>query len=950
MTNLTFAQLVDIDQIQRMLEAQYKITGVPSAILDADEKNLVAVGWQDICTRFHHVHPDTCERCRERDAYIKKHLPDFTGEYLDYKCRNGLRDAALPIIIAGEHLATFFTGQFFYDFDKPDVEYFRAQAREFEFDEESYLQALSRVPVFTREQINDIMDYYRNLVQVLVEMGLKNLELAREVKERKQAEKALSQSETVLRRIFETLPDQLHIIDKDFRILHSNWQHFPKEKHNQNPFCYKIFYGLERPCKNCQVFEVFRTGKPVIKEKFNPRIGYMEIRAYPVFDASGNVVTVLEHIRDISERKRADDALRESEQRLYATIQGSSLPMFVIGKDQKIIYWNKALEQLSGTKAADVIGTDRAWTAFYDEERPLLANLLLRGDSSLIPIWYAGKYSKSRLVDEAYECTDFSPKWVEGGKWLHFTAAALRDTKGNLIGAMETIEDVTERKVAEEKWHSLYNNLPGGSYTVNDEYIIEDVNDVLCAVTGFTREELIGRPCGTICPKGPHECPFFGLGKERKDNDETAVKGKDGRLVPIIKSARRIPAGNRDIILENFQDITDRKHLEEQLRHSQKMEAIGQLAGGVAHDFNNILTAIIGYGSLLQMKIGKDESLGKYVNQIIYSAERASNLTHSLLAFSRKHVIDLKAVKVNEIIEKAGKLLSRLVPEDIELRIVTCGDCVVHADSMQIEQVMMNLVTNARDAMPDGGLLTISTEMIDLDEEFIRTNGYGEPGTYVLISVSDTGVGINEQTRGRVFEPFYTTKEVGKGTGLGLSIVYGIIKQHDGYVDVRSESGKGTTFRVYLPVIEGDDDKLEIFETAASPRGSETLLLAEDEPVVRELTKSVLEEFGYTVMEAKDGVDAIEKFEANRDGIQLLILDVIMPRKDGKQVYNQIKKMRPDMKALFISGYTGDFLSRRGMLEENLNFISKPLTQNMLLRKVREVLDKRIGYGVRGAA
>jgi two-component system cell cycle sensor histidine kinase/response regulator CckA len=950
MTNLTFAQLVDIDQIQRMLEAQYKITGVPSAILDADEKNLVAVGWQDICTRFHHVHPDTCERCRERDAYIKKHLPDFTGEYLDYKCRNGLRDAALPIIIAGEHLATFFTGQFFYDFDKPDVEYFRAQAREFEFDEESYLQALSRVPVFTREQINDIMDYYRNLVQVLVEMGLKNLELAREVKERKQAEKALSQSETVLRRIFETLPDQLHIIDKDFRILHSNWQHFPKEKHNQNPFCYKIFYGLERPCKNCQVFEVFRTGKPVIKEKFNPRIGYMEIRAYPVFDASGNVVTVLEHIRDISERKRADDALRESEQRLYATIQGSSLPMFVIGKDQKIIYWNKALEQLSGTKAADVIGTDRAWTAFYDEERPLLANLLLRGDSSLIPIWYAGKYSKSRLVDEAYECTDFSPKWVEGGKWLHFTAAALRDTKGNLIGAMETIEDVTERKVAEEKWHSLYNNLPGGSYTVNDEYIIEDVNDVLCAVTGFTREELIGRPCGTICPKGPHECPFFGLGKERKDNDETAVKGKDGRLVPIIKSARRIPAGNRDIILENFQDITDRKHLEEQLRHSQKMEAIGQLAGGVAHDFNNILTAIIGYGSLLQMKIGKDESLGKYVNQIIYSAERASNLTHSLLAFSRKHVIDLKAVKVNEIIEKAGKLLSRLVPEDIELRIVTCGDCVVHADSMQIEQVMMNLVTNARDAMPDGGLLTISTEMIDLDEEFIRTNGYGEPGTYVLISVSDTGVGINEQTRGRVFEPFYTTKEVGKGTGLGLSIVYGIIKQHDGYVDVRSESGKGTTFRVYLPVIEGDDDKLEIFETAAPPRGSETLLLAEDEPVVRELTKSVLEEFGYTVMEAKDGVDAIEKFEANRDGIQLLILDVIMPRKDGKQVYNQIKKMRPDMKALFISGYTGDFLSRRGMLEENLNFISKPLTQNMLLRKVREVLDKRIGYGVRGAA
>jgi two-component system cell cycle sensor histidine kinase/response regulator CckA len=802
MTKLTFAQLVDIEQIQRLLEAQHRTTGMSSAILDVNEEILAAAGWQEICTRFHRVNCDSRERCRESDAYIKSHLSDVAGEYLDYKCRNGLRDVALPIVIAGEHLATFFTGQFLYNDEKPDVEYFRSQAREFGFDEEKYLDALSRVPIFTREQIRDTMDYCRTLVNLLAEMGLKNLKLEREVKERKRTEEALRQSETKLRRVFDAIPDQLHYIDKDFRILRSNWhggyEYVPEEKRRQNPYCYEAFYGLARPCENCQAVEVFETGKPVISEKFNPKTGHVEIRAYPVFDDSGDVAMVVEHVRNI-----------------------------------------------------------------------------------------------------------------------------------------------TEHKLAEEKWRSLYDNLPGGSFTVNDQYIIEDVNDVLCAVTGYTREELVGQRCGIICPKGPHLCPIFDLGKERIDNDETAVKGKDGRRVPIIKSARRIPAGNRQIIVENFQDITDRKHLEEQLRHAQKMDAVGQLAGGVAHDFNNILTAIIGYGNLLQMKLGKDEPLLKYAGNIVSSAERAASLTRSLLAFSRKHVVDLKLVRVNEIIEKAQKLLSRLVPEDIELRVVTGGDFVVRADTIQVEQVMMNLVTNARDAMPEGGLLIVSTELTVLDEEFVRMHGYGEPGAYVLISVSDTGVGIDASSRERVFEPFYTTKEVGKGTGLGLSIVYGIIKQHNGFINVHSEPGEGTTFDIYLPSIKGRSDKAEKFEKNLPPRGAEAVLLAEDEPMVRSLVKSMLEEFGYTVVDAEDGADAIEKYFESKARIKLLVLDVIMPKKNGKEVYDEIKKTQPDVEALFMSGYTDDILSRRGMLEDNLNFISKPLTQTMLLHKVREILDRQ---------
>jgi signal transduction histidine kinase/methyl-accepting chemotaxis protein len=537
-----------------------------------------------------------------------------------------------------------------------------------------------------------------------------------------------------------------------------------------------------------------------------------------------NKVTELE--MEMKERQRAEEALWESEQRLHATIQGSPIPIFVIDRDMKVIYWNTALERLSGTGADEVIGTEQAWKALYEEEQPVLAGLLMMGDPAEIERWYGDKFSHSRLVDGAYEVTDFFPAWGEGGKWLHITAAPLRDAKGELIGAIETLEDISEQKL-----------------------------------------------------------------------------------------------------------------LEEQLRHSQKMDAIGQLAGGVAHDFNNILTGIMGFANMLQLKMGENETLGRYVKQIILSAQKGAKLTHSLLAFSRKNVIEQKAIRVNEIIHLSQKLLSHLVREDIELRVAMGEDCLIRGDSMQIEQVLMNLVTNACDAMPEGGIVTISTERVEFDEDYIRSHGYGEPGSYVLITVSDSGIGMDEKTRDKIFEPFFTTKKTGKGTGLGLAIVYGIIKEHNGYVNVHSEPGKGSAFRLYLPLITDVADEEEILDSTALTRGTESVLLAEDDPIVREMTKALLEEFGYRVFEAEDGADAVEKFISHRDEIRMVILDVIMPRKNGKEAYMEIRSHEPGMKALFISGYTGDILSRRGILDEGLNFISKPVTQSALLQKVREVLD-----------
>lgn len=398
-------------------------------------------------------------------------------------------------------------------------------------------------------------------------------------------------------------------------------------------------------------------------------------------------------------------------------------------------------------------------------------------------------------------------------------------------------------------------------------------------------------------------------------------------------------------------DITEHRKLEAQLQQSQKMEAVGTLTGGIAHDFNNILTAIIGYGNILKMKLEQESPLMGYTDQILASAERAANLTQSLLAFSRKQVINPKPVNLNEITASVEKLLLRIIGEDIELKTILNPplplfdkggqrEIMVLADAGQIEQVLMNLASNARDAMPEGGTLTIETGIEELDMDFLKIHEYGKQGKYAVITVTDTGHGMDERTRQRVFEPFFTTKEVGKGTGLGLSMAYGIVKQHSGYINCYSEPGTGTTFRIYLPVVEREIEKAKIEEHIALSDGTETILLTEDEEEVRKLMKLVLEEAGYRVIEAVDGKEAIEKFRENKDRVNLLLLDVIMPKINGKGVYEEATKIRPDVKALFSSGYPADFIHKKGILEEGLNFISKPASPHELLKMIREVLDK----------
>jgi signal transduction histidine kinase/CheY-like chemotaxis protein len=411
------------------------------------------------------------------------------------------------------------------------------------------------------------------------------------------------------------------------------------------------------------------------------------------------------------------------------------------------------------------------------------------------------------------------------------------------------------------------------------------------------------------------------------------------------------PILSRDLVdgaVVTITDLTERKkaehtllHLQQQLQQSQKMEAIGRLAGGIAHDFNNLLTAITGYCDLILMSLRPADPLYQHGQEIHKAAERATSLTGQLLAFSRKQVISPKLLDLNAVLADMDKMLRRLIGEDIELVTVhRSGLGIVRADPGQIEQVLLNLAVNARDAMPHGGKLTVETANIDFDESFAEQNPDVCPGAYVMLAVTDTGHGMTEDVKSRVFEPFFTTKPLGKGTGLGLATVYGIVKQNGGHISVYSEPNLGTTFKIFLPRIAQARQDPGSADALPPPRhGNETILLVEDEEVVRTLVRTVLRRHGYNVLEACHGGEALLTCEQYGDPIHLMVTDMVMPQMGGRQLAERLRPVRPNMRVLYLSGYTDDTVVRHGILESGTPFLQKPFTPEALARKVREVLD-----------
>lgn len=533
---------------------------------------------------------------------------------------------------------------------------------------------------------------------------------------------------------------------------------------------------------------------------------------------------------------------------------------------------------------------------------------------------------------------------------IHSTPIRLKDRRFYF----NIVHDITTRKRAEAALRESESRFRSLVEATTDWIWETDTNDRLTyssqkvkTLLGYEPEEVIGTKPFDFAAEEDQErisTVFYNAKKgERSFSEiECSYRHKDGGTVVLESSG--MPIFDQNGIFAGFRgyerNITDRKLLEEQLIQAQKMEAVGQLAGGVSHDFNNILTAITGFVFILQMKL-EDEELKKYVEQIKLAAERAAELTDSLLAFSRKQIICFKPLHINSVIQETQKLLARLIREDVEIQTDLCnGDLVILGDETKIEQIIINLATNARDAMPEGGILSIRTVHCTMDGEPGSSILSGKPASYVHLTVSDTGLGIDKKTQDRIFEPFFTTKEVGKGTGLGLSIVYGLVKQLNGYIHIQSESRIGTSVNIYFPLVMAEPEESAFVQLSVPKGGGETLLVAEDDPDVRSFIRTVLEEFGYYVIEAVDGMDAVTKFRENSDRIKVAIFDIIMPKKNGRDAYLEIRKTNPDVKAIFVSGYTGEFLTEEGILKEGLHFLPKPVVPWSLLEKVQEVLGK----------
>ena len=518
---------------------------------------------------------------------------------------------------------------------------------------------------------------------------------------------------------------------------------------------------------------------------------------------------------------------------------------------------------------------------------------------------------------------------------------------------LSMLRDITVRKQTEQVMRHLSQAVeqsPVSIVITDTAGTIRFVNTRFQATTGYGAEELIGQNPRILNsgfnPPEVFQDLWATITSGRVWDGEIQNKRKSGELFWVHASISPItdPSGATTHYMSFMEDITGERHLQDQLRHSQKLEAVGQLAGGVAHDFNNILQVINGYGTLIQLTMAETDRNRTAIGEILNAAERAAHLTRSLLAFSRKQVMNPKVVDLNAVVTHVDKFLRRVIGEDVQLKLRRSeGPLFARVDLGQFEQVLMNLATNARDAMATGGTLTITTESLEIDSQFQQTHGFGRPGRFVLIRVADTGTGMDPDTRKRIFDPFFTTKELGRGTGLGLSIVYGIIKQHGGYILADSEVGAGTTLQLFRPmvqpVIEGEEDG------SVSPdqvKGAETILVAEDEYGVRNLVEMVLQKYGYTVLLAEDGQAAVDRFRQHPGEIGLVLMDLIMPRLGGRQAFEEIRRLDPQARVLFTSGYTADFLRARGDLEDGMEMVMKPVQPLALLRRIREMLDRKL--------
>jgi len=750
MSNLSIEQLVNMEWVQQIMEANYRITGASTAILDSHDRVMASTPWQDVCTRFHRAHPGTCGRCRESDAFIKGATEDGDG-YLDYQCKNGLRDVAMPIVIAGEHIATFFMGQFFYEDDRPDEEFFRAQAQESGFDEESYLAALNRVPIFTRRQVYDLILYYRNLVYILTEMGIKQLELSEEIAKRRNAEMAQYRVNRALKTL--TSCNQVLVQVKSEEEL------------------------MERICRIL-----------------------VDVGEYPF-----------------------------------------------------------------------------AWVGFAEDD----------AQKTVHPMATSG-------LD--HSILSHSLSWGDNERGRGPTGSAIR------TGTMSLVRHIATNP-AFKPWR-------------DDALRLGYLSCISLPLA------LDGRVFGAIA--------IYAREPDAFDAEEISLlKELASDLAYGILSLRR---------------QAENKNLERLLRHAQKMETVGTLARGIAHDFNNILGAIINSVEMALEDAG-DPELRELLQDVQKAGFRGRDLVRRISTFSRHGKVESREVDLRTVLNECLKLLAPGIPPKVMVvQHVPETPATISADSTQIHQVIVNLCTNAVQAMKSGGLLELRIDEMELDTHAASRHPNLRPGPYVVLTVQDSGHGMDAEVMERIFDPFFTTKAQEDGSGLGLSVVYGIVKNHGGAILVESVPWKGSTFKVFFPAGGTAPAQEEMDVLPGVPGGSERILLVDDDEHLVSVQQKMLRRLGYRVVAETSPVAALERFRGAPDSFDLVLTDLAMPGMSGADVAREVTRVRPGMPVILATAYFNT--AEGGLVPDDVQaagireVLKKPTSRGDLASAIRRILDQ----------
>jgi PAS domain S-box-containing protein len=690
-----------------------------------------------------------------------------------------------------------------------------------------------------------------------------------------------------------------------------------------------------RAGRRIENFETARIAK-------NGNLVDVSLTVSPVLDPDGSVIGGSSIARDITARKTAEEALRKANE---TSVYASPIPIIAADTKSHVTIWNPAAEKLFGWSEKEVIGRPIPIVPQYETATVAALHRRLMAGETLTGVEVHRQKRDGSSVAVSLSAT---PLW---------------DASNKVRGIIGFLTDITERKraeealrAAEEKYRGIFENALEGVYQSTPDGKYVSANPALARMFGFdspqeltdTRNDITNQEYVTPQSRADFVRELENRGVVR--NFEYQAYRRDGKAIWVSANAHAVrDTEGRILYFEGtVQDITQSRELEQQLRQMQKIEAVGRLAGGVAHDFNNILMAISSYADLLYGKTPESDARRRYIDEISKATDRAASLTQGLLAFSRKQVISPKVLDLNALIAAQTEMLKRLIPENIELRFMP-GDALgrVRVDPGQVEQIVMNLVINARDATPNGGTILLETSNAELDQKDCGLQHPAQSGRYVMIAVSDSGCGMSAETQAHIFEPFFTTKEQGKGTGLGLAIVFGIVKQSGGYIFLHSEPDHGSTFKIYLPQVEAADQTEDDESSDRSFRGNETILLVEDEDAVRESASEYLAENGYTVLKAKHGPDALKIADQHSRPIHLMLTDLIMPQMSGRELSERITSVHPETKVLFMSGYSNNLLSNEQILDPKHVLLQKPFRLSVLGKRITEILGRGIAASAR---